>query len=307
MRALAPVFLYLFGFAALGIVLRALGWLPAERVRRLNGFALNVALPALLVVSLYRSPPLDPGLLMLPVASWLTIAVGCVVGWLVLVKALRLRAVLAGSLFLPSLMGNTTFFGFPAASALLGSAGLLRAIFYDQLANGIFFGTVGVAIAQQAGAGLRMPMRDVFKRVLAFPPLWGLLAGFMSKAVSLPDPLVFALDGLGAVTVPFFLVGLGASLRIVGWRRTLPLALSVSAVKLVILPVIGYAIARGLSLAPMDVQVATMQAAMPSGLFTVSLAIAYGLDEELVVTTVATCTLLSALTLPLWAWILGLV
>lgn len=306
MRALAPVFLYLFGFAALGIVLKALGWLPAERVRRLNGFALNVALPALLVVSLYRSPPLDPGLLMLPAASWLTIAVGCLMGWLVLVKALRLPAVLAGSLFLPALMGNTTFFGFPAASALLGSAGLLRAIFYDQLANGIFFGTVGVAIAQQAGAGLRMPALDVLKRVLAFPPLWGLLAGFGSKALTLPGPLVLGLDGLGAVTVPFFLVGLGASLKIVGWRRTLPLALSVSAVKLLALPVLGYAIARGLSLAPMDLQIATMQAAMPSGLFTVSLAIAYGLDEELVVTTVATCTLLSALTLPLWSWFLGL-
>ena len=306
MLALVPVFLYIFGFAALGAVLRGLGWLTPSWVQRLNWTALNVTLPALLVVSLHRSPPLEVRLLWLPLASWLTLTVGCLLGYWLFIKVLKLDPRGAGSLFLPALMGNTTFVGYPAVSALLGDAGLLRAIFYDQLANGIFFATAGVAIAQWAGAGRRIPASTLMKRVMAFPPLWGLLVGFLIKGMAHPEPLFTVLGWMGAVTVPFFLLGLGASLNLDGWRRTLPGAAVVSLAKLLVLPLIGFAIHRALGLPPLDLQVATLQAAMPSGLFSVSLALLYKLDVQLVVNAVALCLVLSALTLPLWAWLLGL-
>lgn len=306
MQALVPVFAYIFGFTLLGVMLKAVGLLTTHRVQRLNWVALNVTLPALLIVSLHRSPALDASLLWLPLASWLTLLVGCILGYVGLLKIIKLPPREAGSLFLPALMGNTTFVGYPALSALLGDAGLLRAIFYDQLANGIFFATAGVAIAQWAGAGSRIPAMTLLKRVLAFPPLWGLIIGFVIKGMALPEPLFTGLGWLGAVTVPFFLLGLGASLTLVGWQRTLPGALVVCAVKLVLLPLIGIVLYRALRLPPIDLQVATLQAAMPSGLFSVSLAIVYKLDSQLVVNAVALCLVLSAVTLPLWAWLLGL-
>jgi len=306
MLALLPVFAYIFGFAILGAVLKGVGVLTVPRVQRLNWTALNVTLPALIIVSLHRSPPFDARLLWIPLASWLTLLAGCLLGTILLLKVMKLPPCEAGSLFLPALLGNTTFVGYPAVSALLGDAGLLRAILYDQLANGIFFATAGVAIAQWASAGSRIAPSILVKRVLAFPPLWGLLVGFLVKGMALTDPLFTMLGGLGAVTVPFFLLGLGASLSLAGWRQTLPGALAVSAAKLVILPMIGYAIHRALHLPPIDLQVSTLQAAMPSALFSVSLAIVYKLDTPLVVNSVALCLLLSAVTLPIWAWLLGL-
>ncbi|MNR89827.1 Membrane transport protein [compost metagenome] len=306
MLALLPVFAYIFGFAVLGAVLKGVGVLTPPRVQRLNWTALNVTLPALIIVSVHRSPPLDARLLWIPLASWLTLLAGCLLGYVVLLKLMKLPPCEAGSLFLPALMGNTTFVGYPAVSALLGDAGLLRAIFYDQLANGIFFATAGVAIAQWASAGSRIAPSILVKRVLTFPPLWGLLIGFLAKGMAIPEPLFTVLDWLGSVTVPFFLLGLGASLSLAGWRQTLPGALAVSAAKLVILPMIAYGIHRALHLPPIDFQVSTLQAAMPSALFSVSLAIVYKLNTPLVVNSVALCLLLSAVTLPFWAWLLGL-
>lgn len=306
MAALVPVFAYIFGFAALGALLKAVRVLTPPWVQRLNWTALNVALPALLIGSLHRSPELDVHLLWLPLASWLTLLAGCLLGYAVLLRAFKLEPREAGSIFLPMLLGNTTFVAYPAISALLGDAGLIRAIFYDQLANGIFFATAGVAIAQWAGAGTRVGILPLLRRVLTFPPLWGLVLGFILKGVTLPEPIVTVLGWIGAVTVPFFLVGLGASLRLEGSLRTLPAALTVSGVKLVLLPVLGYGIHQALGMAPLDLQVATLQAAMPSALSAVSLAILYRLDVPVVVNSVTLCLLLSAATLPVWAWLLGL-
>ncbi len=305
MLALVPVFVYILGFTALGFLARGFGWLTPIRVRRLSWTALNVTLPALTIASIHGSPPLKAGLLWLPVASWLTLLASCIIGYFVLLKALKLSPRLAGSLFLPAVLGNVTFVGYPALSALLGNPGLLRGIFFDQLANGIFLATAGVAIAKWAGEGSRTPPRALIKGVLAFPPLWGLLIGFSTKGVPL-DPLFTVLGWIGSTTTPLFLLGLGATLTLVGWRESLLGALAVSAFKLLALPILGYALYRLLPLPRIDLQVAVLQTAMPSALACVSLASAYHLDEKLVVNAVALSLLLSILALPLWAWLLGL-
>lgn len=296
----------IFGCTFLGFGLRRVGLLTPHRVRLLSAFALNVSLPALTIVSLRGSPALQAELLWLPLASWLSLIVASVAGYFLLIKIMKLRARTAGALFLPAVMGNVTFVGYPALSALLGDAGLLRGIFFDQLANGIFLATAGVAIAKWAGEGSGIQPRALVKGVLTFPPLWGLVVGFACKGMPLPGAFDMALGAVGATTTPFFLLGLGATLSITGWRDTLPGALAVSAFKLLVMPACGYAMYRLLPLAPMELQVATLQTAMPSALASVSLAIAYRLDTQSVVNAVALCLALSVFTLPFWAWILGL-
>ncbi len=305
MLALLPVFAILFAFAALGHLSRRLGLLTPERVRAISWTALNVSLPALTIAGLHRSPPLELQLLWLPAASWISLLLSCLIA-LALFKAFKLSPRMGASLFLPAVLGNVTFVGYPAVSALLGDPGLLRAIFYDQLANGIFFATIAVAIAQWGGGGATASARALVMRVLAFPPLWGLLIGFLLKGVPLPDLLVTGLAWLGATTTPLFLVGLGATLTVESVKETLPAALGVSAYKLVAMPLLGLVIYPLLAMPRVDFQVAVLQSAMPSALSCVSMAIAYRLDSKLVVDAVALSLLLSVLTLPLWAWVLGL-
>lgn len=305
MQPLVPVFAFIFAFTAAGFLLRKLGLLTPSRVRGLSWTALNVSLPALTIASLHRAPPLQASLLMLPAASWLSLLMSTVIGYVLLIKVLKLPARMAGSLFLPAVLGNVTFVGYPALSALLGDDGLLRAIFFDQLANGIFLATAGVAIAQWAGDGSRMPVRMLVKGVLSFPPLWGLIVGFALRGMPLPEALTALLGGIGATTTPFFLLGLGATLSLVGWRESLPGALAVSTFKLLLMPAAGYAMYRFLPMAPLDLQVATLQTAMPCALACVSMAITYGLETRLVVNSVALCLILSALTLPFWVWVLS--
>lgn len=305
MLALAPVFAYLFAFTALGFLLKRVGILTPERVRKLSWTALNVSLPALTIASLHRSPALELSLGWMPVASWMTLLLSCGIGF-VFFKGAKLPPRLAASLFLPAVLGNVTFVGYPAMSALLGDGGLLRAIFFDQLASGIFFSTVAVAIAHWGGGGEQVSASMLLRRVLCFPPLWGLSAGFLLKGAALPAGLVTALSGLGATTTPFFLMGLGATLSVVNLRASLPAALSISAYKLLVMPFLGFIAYRALPMSPVDYQVAVLQTAMPSALAGVSLALATWLHVKLVVDAVVMSLLLSVVTLPFWVWLLGL-
>lgn len=306
MLALAPVFAYIFGFTVLGTLLRKFRLLTPERVRTLSWTALNVTLPALLLASLHRSPALDLSLLWLPAASWIVLLLSSILGYVLLIKVLKLQPKDAVSLFLPAVLGNVTFVGYPALSALLGEPGLLRGIFFDQLSSGIFVATFVVAMCEWAGAGKSIPVSRLIKGVLTFPPLWGLVLGFALKGVALPELLVTVLGGIGSATTPLFLIGLGATLTVTGWRDTWSGALGVSAFKLLLMPLIGVVIYRLLPMPRIDFQVATLQTAMPSALSCVSLAIAYGLESRMVVNGVALSLVLSVVTLPFWAWLLGL-
>ncbi len=306
MLALAPVFAYIFGFTVLGILLKKLRLLTPERVRVLSWIAINVTLPALLVASLHRSPALDLSLLWLPAAGWIVLLLSCVLGYVLLLRILKLPPREAVSLFLPAVLGNVTFVGYPALSALLGDPGLVRGILFDQLSSGIFLATFVVAMCEWAGAGQSAPVSRLIKGVLAFPPLWGLVLGFALKGIALPELLVSLLAGIGSATTPFFLIGLGATLTVTGWRETWTGALGVSAFKLLLMPLIAVVIFRLMPMPRMDFQVAILQTAMPSALSSVSMAIAYGLESRLVVNGVALSLVLSVVTLPFWAWLLGL-
>lgn len=306
MLALAPVFAYIFGFTVLGTLLKKLRLLTPERVRVLSWTAINVTLPALLVASLHRSPALDLSLLWLPAAGWIVLLLSCVLGYVLLLRILKLPPREAVSLFLPAVLGNVTFVGYPALSALLGDPGLVRGILFDQLSSGIFLATFVVAMCEWAAAGQSAPVSRLIKGVLTFPPLWGLVLGFALKGIVLPEILVTLLAGIGSATTPFFLIGLGATLTVTGWRETWTGALSVSAFKLLLMPLIAVVIFRLMPMPRIDLQVAILQTAMPSALSSVSMAIAYGLESRLVVNGVALSLVLSVVTLPFWAWLLGL-
>jgi hypothetical protein len=120
-----------------------------------------------------------------------------------------------------------------------------------------------------------------------------------------PALLARVLKPFGAMTVPLILFSVGAMLDLRGVHQALAPALAISAVTLVVAPVIGAGLAALYTADRISHNVAIMQAAMPVATFTPALAENYEMDLTLANTAIVVSTVLSMLTLPVVALMLG--
>ena len=296
----------LLAFAALlvggGFVLARWGGLRPEAAADLNRLVLALPLPALVFLAVHDVTPRQ-ALAALPALAWAAACVSLLAGWLA-ARAAGLTRAETGAVMLAMAFGNTTYLGYPTIEALYGREALGYAVWYDQLGATLAASTLGAVVAFRFGAapgGAEL----IGRRLLAFPPLWAVALGLASSGVALPAPLREILGRLGDLTVPLMLLALGLSLRPEGlgarWR---PLA-AVSAYKLVLLPGLGWLLARALGLPQAMLRVAVLEAAMPVMFYALALAQAGGLAAPLVADLVMASTLASLFTLPAWWWLLG--
>lgn len=206
----------------------------------------------------------------------------------------RAAILLAGS------FGNVLFMGYPTLTFLYGDIGGTYAAFADVLASTPLVWTFGVWIAtrlgHEGGQGA-----SLFRTVLSLPPMWGFVLGF---AVNLSGidvaPLVKAAKFVGQATIPIMLFNLGLSIPWGNLKPTRPVLAAV-AVKLLIAPLLVYALARGLFGEPRPAQAAAiLECAMPTMLMAASFADRFHLDVRAAALTASWSSLLFLLTLPGW-------
>jgi predicted permease len=192
---------------------------------------------------------------------------------------------------------NSGYLGLPMAVALLGTHALGAAVAYDQLVSGpalfiVGFG-VGATFGTRASGGLAARARTFLTRN---PPLIGVIAGLLATPALAPDPLpaishvvVAALLVLG-----FFAVGVSLASE----RREDAAPLLERPDRRVGLAVIlrmaaGPAVLGALSLLVVRVPSAyLLQSAMPSGINSLVVAHAYGLDQRLIATIIVWSTMI---------------
>jgi len=95
------------------------------------------------------------------------------------------------------------------------------------------------------------------------------------------------------------MISLGMSLRVGSFNGSLLLVLSACLIKLILSPFVLAMSARVLGVTGIPFQVSLLEASMPSMMMTLSFAIKYGLDVELVASIILISLLLSTLTIPL--------
>lgn len=135
--------------------------------------------------------------------------------------------------------------------------------------------------------------------MLRSPIAWGTVAGFAFAAAGVDPPeLVTNTTGLlGGLTIPLMLITLGISLA--SMRATnLTRALIISAARLLIGPVVGFAVAELFGFEGHARGVLVLECSMPVAVFNYLLAIRYGREAEEVAGLIMVSTLLSLLTLP---------
>jgi hypothetical protein len=257
----------------------------ANAARRSLVLMLYVLLPPVIFFNVASSEiSLDSGIgLGLGLVSY---AVSGLLAWFVASRVLGLSRSSVGAVICTVISVNSGYLGYPLTLALLGHDDLSNAVLFDVLVTGpsLLLGAfaVGAAFGDRAGEGPR-------ERASAFltrnPPLYAAIAGLLAPNALAPDFLVDASQALVIAILPIGFFAVGATLAEnadegelpVPPPLTRPVMVSILA-RLVVTPLVLLALAAPL----IDLPTAyLLMAAMPSGLNSLVVAHAYGLDMEI--------------------------
>ncbi|MFA9464276.1 MAG: AEC family transporter [Velocimicrobium sp.] len=193
-----------------------------------------------------------------------------------------------------TLINNAGFAGLPMTEGIYGNLGL----FYASIAivpNRIFMWSAGISLFTTAD--FKTKVKNVILNPNIIAVFLGLIRAFCGT--SLPLPLDKALTNMGNMVAPMAMIVVGAILAEVNIKTVIePGVLFVSAIRLIILPVVCVAL---LHLLPIDETargVSLILTSMPAGTTTALLAAKYGADVEFASKCVFVTTMLSLITVP---------
>ena len=282
MSAALLIFIAVF-FA--GVFCRTFGWLGKIHAERLAALVFSVSLPATILVSLDRMT-FSAHVWRLPLAACLVTGLMLVFSWAI-ARLLRMPRATQGGFLLGTSCINSVYFAYPVALATLGNQGLAQAILFD-LGQTTLTLTVIYALALWHGAGAAQP-RSLLVRFAASPPLWALGASLTLTAFNVQLPL-WLRDGLVPLhltTTPLASLVLGLSISFSVIRRTFPLALLGTAIRMGGGLCLGIVVAWLVNLGGIERAIVILVSAMPSAVTAVIFASEAELDEDLVTSIVA--------------------
>lgn len=229
--------------------------------------------------------------------AYVGLAVTMTAAWLVGTRLLKLARPETGALIVAAGLANTGYLGLPFNAVTLGFGALPEAVAYDVLVSGVALVTIGFSIGAAFGTEATRPGERVRAFFLRNPALWATVAGLLAPDVLAPEWAVDTSRLLVVATVPigFFAVGValaGESHADDGRRRGTPAPLdgpvaAAVALRLLVTP----AVLIGLSALIVRVPDAYLiQSAMPTGVNTLVIAHAYGLDRRIAAGSIAWTT-----------------
>jgi predicted permease len=262
--------------------------------RRALLFVLYVVLPPATFFNLARVD-VDVDLGVGIVVGWAALAIATLLAWLIASRALSLSRPAVGSVICTALVVNTGYLGYPLVAALLGFDRLPEAVAYDVLVSspalllGAF--SVGAAFGERAGEGPRERVAAFFTRN---PPLYAALLALVAPDSLAPDVLVDASRIAIVAILPLGFFAVGAALAEEAEEGAMPVpppldapVATVVALRLLVAPSLLYLLALPLIDLP---ETYLLLAAMPSGINSMIVTHAYGLDLRISAGAVAWST-----------------
>jgi predicted permease len=286
----------------LGYLARRLGRYQDEAANALNRFVIDLCVPAVLL-RVVPTLHFRWELLVMVLTPWLLALVGFAFVRLSS-RLVKMDGHVQAALILCTTIGNTSFLGFPLCSALLGEQSLSYAAVYDQLGTFLLLSFIGPIVVARAAGGHRPPTRELLVRVLSFPPFVALLIALIP--VPRPAWLDAVLAQVAAALVPVALFAVGLRLRITPPRELGAFALGLG-FKLVLSPLLALAVLLLVNPPRTALEVAVLEAAMPSSVTAGAVLIATGLAPELAAALVGWGLVAALFTVPAWAALLRVI
>ena len=269
---------------------------------QLNRLVMYLFYPSILF-AVSATTPIDRNLLSVPllvgIGSLVSAALLYVLLYLTRVGA-KLKDPTRAALMLGGMFGNTFNIGVPVLVFMYGRDATRYAVFNDMLMTMPLVWSLGVWIATRLGSHTTDAKHpSVWRIMLAMPPIWAFLLGSTSQQLGLTYmPLVNAAHMIGQATIPVILFVLGLTIP---WRRLAPRTeiLAAAAVKLVVTPLVVWALVRTTFDTPGEAQyAAVVEAATPSMMTALLLAERFRLDSAAAALLIGWSTILFWTTLP---------
>ena len=296
---LAEMLVILFAIAC-GYAANRLGYMGGETDKKISKVLLNITVPSMILGTVCTGDTLPEASVVLGV-----LGVAVVFYLLEFAFALAVPPLLGGT---PGQKGvwrytlafpNVGFIGYPVAVALFGPGALFYAVILVLPFNLLSF-TLGPLMLTGAR---RFSLRQMFSPCVVSSILALILA---LARVQPPARVGEALNFVGDITVPLSLMFVGSTLAGLPLGRLLSsLRLWIlTAVRLLVLPIVLYPILRALGTDPLIMGIAITQMAMPAAVNGSLLCMEYGGDAECMAQITFVSTLASIITIPIIAALL---
>jgi malonate transporter and related proteins len=305
----ADLVLPVFAIIVTGWLAGWLGYISRSLADGLVHFAYNIAMPALLFVTIAQEPARN-------LLEWRFLlafgggSISCFVLVFVTVRAGWRRDLASSTIHgMTASMTNTGFVALPILHSIYGQPAVLPAAIATLFVAGVMFpATVILLEGGGRGAQGRSARSAVLlKQIVLNPMVLSTVIGLVWAITGLPIPAPIAayMNIFAAALTPCALFAIGLGLSVEAMRSNLTASVVLAAVKLVIMPFIVYGLCVASSLNPLYTIAAVVCAAVPTAKTVYILAGEYKVEESLVAATVSITTLLSVPTLLGWLYALS--
>ena len=272
-------------------------------------FAYNVAMPALLFVTVAQEPARN----LLEWRFLMAFGGGSILCFALVFLAVRAawRGDRASSTIygMTAAMTNTGFVALPILHSIYGEPAVLPAAIATVFVAVVMFPITVVLLERERRGAHGQSARAVvlMKQIVLNPMVLSTLVG-LAWAITgwpIPAPIAAYLNIFAAALTPCALFAIGLGLSVEGIRSKLAASIALAVVKLVVMPLVVYGLCVASGLDPLYTIAAVVCAAVPTAKTVFILAGEYKVEEQLVTATVSITTLLSVVTLLGWLYALS--
>lgn len=262
-------------------------------VHALNGFAYYIALPAVVISSLWQINLSGQTLKILFYNALVIVCFGALT--MLALSLTKLKKEQKAAFLLIAVVGNSIYMGFPIAQTtfaghvfpLIAAAGTI------QLVLGIALGLLAVEHWKTHTHGVKTYLKDFFLNPLILALLAGLILSYLNFSGSEIEVLKKTISSLGSTASPVALFSLGAFIYGKYSKTNFKLLAYASTVKLILIPIFVFFFLKWIQPDLFIVNSAFLLAGMPAAATTFVLAEKFKLDKTFVAEGLLVTTALS--------------
>ena len=296
MDAIAITIFSIIIMIGLGYFLKRIDFLSKKDMDPFNKIVMYVLMPCMIFNAIYNADLSSlPELSILPFIILISSIITGIISYFIL-KRLHFDDKKIWSVLVTVMIANTAFMGYPVNLGIYGQAGFLRAIFCDMATLCIFLLLSFILILRFGGT-----IKVAIKKIALFPPLWAVVLGLIFNLlhIHIADVFEYTINYLGQGAIPLIMITLGLSIDFSALSRSKSMIIFTSIMKLAFFPLVAFILVIKLGLVDLQYTVSIIEAAMPSGMLSLLLAITYDLDYELTSDCILINTVISLITLPI--------
>ena len=306
---IADLILPVFAVILTGWIVGATGYLPRALSDALIRFAYNIAMPALLIVTIAQ----ERGHSLINWRFLVAFGGGSLLCFILVFGIVSLRgsrSLASRTMYgMAASMTNTGFVALPVLQAIYGQRAVLPAAIATVFVAVVMFpaAIILLELGQRDVHGSHTPTMITVEHVVLNPMVLSTLIGMLLSVLDLriPGPVAAYLNILADALTPCALFAIGLGLSIDALRANIGRASLLSSVKLIIMPLIVYGLSLFLKLDPLYTIAAVICAAVPTAKTVYILAGEYHCEETMVASTVSMTTLASVISLVVWLYALS--